>query len=313
MSEAKTIVVTGIGGRFGRLVVRALHRAGHTIIGIDARPIDDLPKDVEHLRVDLRSKRAVDVFRRRDVGALIHLGLLHGLRSGQASKQHEWNVAGTARLLEMCLEQSVRKVILLSSASLYGPRADNDQFLREDAPLLAAADFPAVRDLVAVDMSAQSFFWRARGSDVDTVILRPVHILGSVRNAPSNYLRLERIPVLMGFDPMVQVIHELDVVDVMIRALEPGVHGIFNVAGPAEVPLSRVVAETGAPTLTIPYSAMRLGLGALWRLRLTHYPVPELLHIRFSAMVDDSRAREELGYHPRRTLREAVQAALAAR
>ena len=74
------------------------------------------------------------------------------------------------------------------------------------APLVAE-----MRDLVEIDHMASSFFWKAR--EIDTVILRPVHILGGVRNAPSNYLRLSVVPTLLGFDPMVQMIHERDVAE----------------------------------------------------------------------------------------------------
>ena len=90
-------------------------------------------------------------------------------------------------------------------------------------------------------MLASSFFWKQQSCE--TVILRPVHILGGVRNAPSNYLRLPWVPTLLGFDPMVQVIHELDVVESIVRALTPGVRGIFNVVGPGEVPLSTILRE----------------------------------------------------------------------
>ena len=44
---------------------------------------------------------------------------------------------------------------------------------------------------------------------------------------------------------MVQVIHELDVVEAIVRALTPGVRGIFNVVGPGEVPLSTILRELG--------------------------------------------------------------------
>ena len=65
MAEAtKKIVVTGIAGVLGRLVAQRLHRMGtHHVVGIDRRPITRLPKDIEHLQVDLRSRRTREVFR----------------------------------------------------------------------------------------------------------------------------------------------------------------------------------------------------------------------------------------------------------
>lgn len=300
------IVVTGIAGRLGRLVVRRLHRDPDArVVGIDRRAFPGRPRDIEHVQVDLRSKKARDVFRAGDVRALVHLGVMHDPRRSGA-EHHSWNVQGTLRLLDACAAYGVPKVVVLSSANVYGPRPDNPQFLGEDAPLMAAQDFPAIRDLIEVDMIASSFFWKSR--ETETVILRPVHILGGVRNAPSNYLRLDPVPTLMGFDPMVQVIHELDVVESIVRALQPGARGIFNVTGPGEVPLSTILAELGRRTLPVPHPLARPLLSLLWRGRFTSFPVPELDHIRYVCMVDGSRAQRELGFKPRHSLQDTIRA-----
>lgn len=311
MSDVKQrVVITGIACRMGRLVARRLHRTDrYQLIGIDGRSVESLPKDIEHLKVDLRSKRAREVFRGGRIDALIHLGLRQDLR-GNRQAAHSWNVLGTTRLLEYCLEYGVRKVIVLSSADVYGPRPENQQFLSEDAPLLGALGTDTMRDLVEADMQATSFFWRAASQEVQTIVLRPVHILGSLHNPASNYLRLRRLPVLIGYDPMVQVIHELDVVEAICLALDASAHGVFNLAGPAELPLSALAAETGKPLLPVPAPLFRAGLAAAYRMRLTAFPAEELEHIRFVCMVDDERARRVLGYLPKRNLRECVDAAL---
>ena len=125
----------------------------------------------------------------------------------------------------------------------------------EESLLLGGAAFGGDGDLIEVDMLAQSFFWKH--PTTETVILRPVHIIGAVRNAPSNYLRLPVIPTLLGFDPMVQVMHHDDVVTAIERALQPGVRGIFNIAGPEPAPLSKVIALTGRPQMPIPHAPSR--------------------------------------------------------
>ncbi|MEK6606374.1 MAG: SDR family oxidoreductase [Myxococcota bacterium] len=305
--ERRKVVVTGVAGRLGRLVAKRLHReGGYRIVGLDRRPFSGLPKDMEYAQVDLRSKKARDVFRSGDVAALVHLGILHDPR--QTPDEHQqWNVVATGKLFEYCQSYGVPKVVVLSSANVYGPRPENPQFLGEESPLLAAQDFPEIRDLIELDMVAGSFFWRAR--EVETVILRPVHILGSVHNAASNYLRLPIVPTLLGFDPMVQVIHEEDVAEAIVCALRPGVRGIYNVVGPGEVPLSVLLRELGKPVLRVPHVVARPLMTALWRMKLTSYPVPELAHIRYVCMVDGRRARAELGFAPRRTLRETIRAA----
>jgi UDP-glucose 4-epimerase len=299
------IVITGIAGRLGRLLARRLHRDGRfQVIGIDRRPFHGRPKDIEHVQVDLRNKKARDVFRGGDVAALVHMGVMHNPRQSE-EEHHSWNIGGTSRILDACLRYEVPKVVVLSSANVYGPRPDNSQFLTEDAPLLGSQEFPEIRDLIEVDHLASNFLWKAR--DAETVILRPVHILGGVGNAPSNYLRLPVIPTLLGFDPMVQIVHELDLVEAIVCALKPGARGVYNVAGPGELPLSEILSELGKPVLRFPHPMARPLLATLWRFGATSFPVPELDFIRYVCMVDGARAREEIGYRPRFTLQQTIQ------
>ncbi len=302
----RKVVVTGIAGRFGQLVAKSLHRDDrYSVIGIDRRPLPGRPKDIEHHEVDLRSKKARDLFRQGDVAALVHLGMMHAPRA-KSEELYSWNVGGTAKLLEYCLAYRVPKVVVLSSANVYGPRPDNTQFLTEEAPLLAAQAFPAIRDLVEIDHMASSFFWKAR--DIDTVILRPVHILGKVKNAPSNYLRLERPPTLLGFDPMVQMIHERDAVEAIMCALEPQARGIYNITGPGEVPLSAALEELGRRPVHVPHPLAKPLWSVAWRLGMSSFPVQEFDFIRYVCMVDGSRAHKELDYRPRHSLRETIRA-----
>jgi UDP-glucose 4-epimerase len=302
----RKVVITGISGRLGRVVARALHHdARFTVVGLDRRPFPEKPKDVVHHQVDLRSKKAREVFRAGDIDALVHMGFMHHPRATPA-ELYSWNVSGTSRLLEYCHTYEIPKVVLLSSANVYGPRPENPQFLGEEAPLLAAQRFPAMRDLVEIDHLASTFFWKAR--EVETVILRPVHILGRVHNAPSNYLRLDPTPVLLGFDPMVQVIHELDIAEAVMCALAPGARGIYNIVGPGEVPLSVIIRELGRRTLPIPHPVAKPLYALAFRLGLSGYPVAEFDFIRYVCMVDGSRAEQELGFRARSTLRETIRA-----
>lgn len=302
--DTPAILVTGICGRLGRHLCRVLHRETR-VIGIDRRPFPDKPKDVEHHPVDLRRKKTRDILRSTNVVAVVHLGVLHDPRVS-AAVHHEWNVAGFQKLLEAVAQYGVKKLVVLSSANVYGPRPDNPQFLTEDSPLLGGAAFSEIRDLIEVDMLAQSFFWKH--PETETVVLRPAHILGAVRNAASNYLRLPIVPTLLGFDPMVQVIHEADVVDAIRHALAPGVRGVFNLAGPSPVPLSKLVKILGKSTLPIPFSLARASISRMFKMHLTSFPAPELDHIRYVCMVDDKRAREHMSYRPQRGLEETVRA-----
>jgi UDP-glucose 4-epimerase len=296
--------VTGICGRLGQRLARALHRETR-VEGLDRRAFPTRPKDIVHHQVDIRRKKTRDVFRGRPIRAVVHLGVLHDPRAS-SEEHHSWNVLAFGKILEYVEQYQVPKLVVLSSANVYGPRPGNAQFLTEEAPLLGGARFHEIRDLIEVDMLAQSFFWR--NPAVEAVVLRPVHILGSVHNAASNYLRREWVPTLAGFDPMVQVIHEDDVVDAIRLALAPGVRGIFNLAGPGALPLSRILEALDKPAVPVPHFLAKPFLRRMWNLRMTSFPAAEIDHIHYVCMVDDRRAREGLGYTPKRGLEETLLA-----
>ena len=79
----EVVICTGAAGNLGRLLVQELHRIHH-VVAVDRRPITGLPKDVTHLRTDVRWRAIEDVFRTRNVVAVVHLGLMHNPR-GEAT------------------------------------------------------------------------------------------------------------------------------------------------------------------------------------------------------------------------------------
>jgi len=300
----QVVVVTGISGNLGRTLTKLLHRT-QRIVGLDRRPFSGAPKDVELFQLDPRKKKAEDVFRIHDVKAVIHMGIMHDPRMS-SEEHHSFNVVGTTRVLDAVAKYGVKKVVVLSSANVYGPSPDNSNFLSEDAPLMAASRFSGVRDLIEVDMLAHGFFWRH--PDIETVILRPVHIVGpTIRNAPSNYLRLRYPWVLAGFDPMLQLIHQEDAARAMVEALRPGLKGVYNVVGPGEVPLSAVLRELGRTPIPVPHPLARPLLGTLFRYRLANFPPPELDHIQFLCMVDGSRWTADVGWVPGHSMKDTIR------
>jgi UDP-glucose 4-epimerase len=308
-SEANlgAVVITGICGRMGQLLARRLHRE-MPVIGIDRRRFEGKPDDIVHHQIDVRRRKTQDIFRVGGIRAVVHLGVMHNLRESDRT-HHSWNVVGFQKLLEYVSTYAVPKLVVMSSAMLYGPSPDNAHFLNEEAPLLGAQDFHQIRDLIDVDMLAQSFVWK--NPAVETVVLRPCHILGRVRNASSNYARMDRPITVMGFDPMLQVIHERDVVEAIALALQPGTRGIYNLRGPGELPLSRMWRILGRKPTPIPGPLIHTLLSGLWSSRATNFPKEELDHLRYICLVDDRRARKELGFTPRFNIEETVKAVYA--
>lgn len=299
-----TVLVTGISGNLGRALAKLLHTEAR-VVGVDRRPFAGRPKDIAHYQVDIRKAKVEEAFRRHRIEALIHLGIMHDPRMPR-SEAHSFNVIGTHKILDMCVRHGVRKVVVLSSANVYGPRPDNSNFLLEEAPLMAAERFSEMRDLIELDMYAQSFVWKH--PQVETVILRPVNIVGpTVRNAPSNYLRLARPITVLGFDPVVQLIHEEDVCRALALALRPALRGVFNVTGPGEVPLSSVLRELDRRPIAVPHPLVRPLVRRAFEAHLTGFPPEEVDHIQYLCVVDGSRFVREAGWSPSRTMRETIR------
>jgi UDP-glucose 4-epimerase len=304
----RLVAITGIAGNLGKALASLLHTETQ-IVGVDRRPFREKPKDLSHYQMDIRKRKLGEVFRRHRIGALIHLGIVHDPRI-PFSEAHSFNILGSRKVFDLCVQHGVKKVVVLSSANVYGPLPDNSNFLDEETPLMAADRYSDVRDLIEVDMYAQSFLWKH--PEIETVVLRPVHIVGpTVRNAASNYLRLERPVTVLGFDPMVQLIHVEDVCRAIALALRPGVRGVYNVSGPGEVPLSTILRELGRSTLPVPHFLVRGLLRRAFEARLISFPPEEVDHLQYLCAVDGSRAARDLGYAPRHSLRETIRSVLS--
>src|SRR5512140_772464 len=303
----RRVAITGIAGNLGKALARLLHTETR-LVGIDRRPFRERPKDVVHHQADIRKRKVEDVFRHQGIEGLIHLGIMHDPRM-PFSEAHSFNVVGTHRILDLCVRHGVKKVVVLSSANVYGPRPDNSNFLPEETPLMAAERFSEMRDLIELDMYAQSFMWR--DPEIETVIVRPVNIVGpTVKNAPSNYLRLERPLTVLGFDPMVQLIHEEDVARALALALRPGLRGVFNVTGPGEVPLSAIFRELGRSPIPIPHPLARPLVRRAFEARLSGFPPEEVDHIQYLCVVDGSRFAREAGWAPAFSLKDTIRSVL---
>ncbi len=289
--EAEGVLVTGACGRLGLQLVRRLHRI-EKVISIDRRPGTLLPADVVHHDIDIRRRKSRDIFRTSGVRAVVHLGIMHDPRRSSAER-HSWNVEVFSSILQYIRTYRIPKLVLMSTAAVYGPHPDNPQFITEDTTLMGGARDPELRDLIEVDMAAQSYFWR--NPQCETVILRPTHIVGTVRNGVMEYARIKRPLLAMGFDPMVQLVHELDLVTAIERALAPGVSGIFNVAGPGQLPLTRVVEDLDRSPLRLPSRVLRTVIGLSSQLRAVGLRQAQVDYLMYPCMVDTSRSRRKLG------------------
>jgi UDP-glucose 4-epimerase len=298
------VLITGIAGGQGRLLARRL-KGSWQVCGVDWVDWEGAPRGVDVHVVDLRKKKFEDVIRTELPAAIVHMGMVRHFRTS-GKVRHDVNVRGTKQLLDHCVNHGVQKLVVLSSSYVYGAFPENPYYMDEDAPLSASRSYPELRDLVEVDTLASAFLWRY--PHIRTCVLRPVNVLGYyVHSMIAGYLRQNRAPTVMGFDPMMQFIHEEDVSEAIALALEQGLQGVFNVVGPGEVPLHTAIRECGGRALSMPEFVMRPLFARLFKLGLIPYPPGAIDYLKFPITLDGSRFVEATNFHPRFGLEEIFQ------
>ncbi len=298
------VLITGISGGQGRLLTRRLLE-NYEVCGVDRVSWDGHPGDVEVHIVDLRKKRFEDVIRTEQPTVVVHMGFIRHFQVPERER-HDVNVRGTKQLLDHCVNHGVQSLVVLSSSYVYGAFPENPYFMDEDAPLSASRSYPEIRDLVEVDTLASSFLWRY--PQIRTCVLRPVNVLGYyVHSMIGRYLRETRVPTVMGFDPMMQFIHEEDISEAIALTLEHGLQGVFNVTGPGEVPLHTAIRETGGRALSMPELMMRPLFARAFRWGLIPYPAGAIDYLKYPITISGERFVEATNFRPLFSLEEIFQ------
>ena len=267
VSDIGTVAVTGLSTFIGRHTVeRLLLRAPKLrIVGIDWRRPYRFDERVHFHRVDLTEpvagSQVAEVLRRERVDALLHAAF-RTRPTADLETDHELETIGSLHVLNACAAAKIRRLVWASTTMTYGPWADNPNYLRETHPLRAHPDAHNVRNRAEAESLLEE--WRVRHPDTEVTVLRPCWIMGPTHfDAVSNYFSRPVVPKVMGFDPLLQFVHENDCLDAFERALLAPHPGVFNIVGTGVLPLSTILRIAGKRILPLPS-------GLLYR--LAYYP-----------------------------------------
>jgi UDP-glucose 4-epimerase len=283
------VLLPGASGVLGRKVAARLADAGHEVVGIDRRPWRNAP--IEFHEVDVRKRAAEDVFRKTRPQVVVHMATVTSLAvSGE--ERYQINLGGTRAVFEHSRAYGVEHCIFVGRHTFYGAGDESPLFHTEDEPPLALNRFPELADLVAADLYAGSALWRF--PELVTSVLRACYTLGpSGHGTLASFLRGRRVPMVVGFDPLFQFMHEDDLVSAIVLALEKRPRGVFNVAGPQPLPLSRVIVGVGRTPVPLPEFAVKAALG---RFGFPKMPPGALGHVKYPVVVDARAFREHTGF-----------------
>lgn len=307
MTARQKVFITGASGYWGsRLAARLLTRPNIHVIGLDTTPPKEHIQGLDFIQADIRSALLVDLLREERVDTVCHLAFVASDRRSETA--FDLNVMGTMKVFGAAAAASVKKIVLQSSTAVYGARIDNSAFLAEERPLDNNATHGTVRDLVEIEAFCNGF--RGQHPDITLTVLRFPSIVGPQADTPmTRFLSSQLTPVLLGFDPLMQVIHEDDAVEALAHAVEHDAGGVFNVAAEGVLPLSKLMALAGKfapPVFHLTaywgnplFGGLGIPIGRAWPLGLDY--------IRYPWVGDLAKMRHVLAFTPRYTAAETLR------
>ena len=313
------IAVVGATGNVGTSVVRALGADDQveSVAGIARRrPQGPQPK-VEWVAADAADDDLVPHLRGAD--AVIHLAwLIQPSRDPAALRRT--NVEGSRRVFDATAKAGVPALVYASSVGAYshGPK---DSAVDESWPTDGIPSSLYSMHKSEVERILDRF--EAEHPDVRVVRLRPGLIFKKeaateIRRffagplLPGSLLRPSLIPVVPRIERLrFQAVHADDVGQAYRLAATRDVRGAFNVAADPVLDSDTLGRALGARPVPVPARLMRGAAAATWRLRLQPTS-PGWIDLALGVpIMDTSRAREVLGWQPRRTSVQALEDLLA--
>ena len=309
-TRSRAIAITGAMTFLGRSLVQLLAEAddGARVIVVDLENPDTANARTTFYAVDLTQPgadaRLAEILQAERIDTLVHLAFLEAPTNAVAWA-HELESVGTMHVLRACHKHALAKLIVGGSSLVYGPHPDNPNYLGEDRPLRGMFNTPFVSDKIEVEEQVMRF--RQAHPKCTVTVLRLAALLGpSVRNHVVRWFSRTFVPTVLGYDPLIQFVHEVDALSALLLAIERDVPGTFNIASGGVLPLSTVIRLSGGFAFPLPYGALRRLGGLLWGAHLCEAPPAFAALLRHLCVVDTTRARQYLGFQPDFTTRDAV-------
>ena len=314
--DSRVVAITGACGFIGSELIRRLeedHRYS-LVLAFDIRkPSFPLSKTQFH-KIDLTLPGAdaeiASVLDREKADTFVHAAFLSN-PTHQSAWAHELENIGTIQALNACSEHRIARFVLWSLTACYGARATNPNFLRESADLRGHPGSRAITDRIEAEKEARRF--RKENPGTTVTVLRTANILGPrIRNFIGRFLSRPAAPVLMGWDPLMQLVHEDDVIDAFKIAVDgptgddAGFDGELNIVGEGVLPYTTILAMLGRIPLPMPHFVAYPMSRLLWMTQVFDAPPSFLEFLRYLCVADGDKARRVMGFEPRFDIKSII-------
>ncbi|WP_323745695.1 SDR family oxidoreductase [Arthrobacter gandavensis] len=301
--------MTGGNGFLGSAVVSRLAadpRVSH-VLSLDIRePVPERKVDgVEYALADINAPYLDTLLADQRIDTVVHLAaIVNPGRDTTREQEYQVDVIGSQNVLSACVRAGVKHVVISSSGAAYGYHADNAAWLTESHPLRGNDEFAYSRHKRLVEEELARL--RTGQPHLRQTIFRIGTILGErVRNQITALFDAPLLLRVAGSDSPFVFVWDQDVADAMAQAVVTGRTGIFNVAGDGALTVREIAALMGKRTATVPAPLLAAGLWAGQKLRLTVHGPEQLRFLRYRPVLDNTALKEEFGFAPSRTSREA--------
>ena len=310
---ALTGTASFLGGRLLRRLVA--ERGADAVLAVDIAPPPTTLQGVRHRMLDLTlpgaDRRLVELFREEDVDTVFHAAFFTTPRR-DTSYAHELESIGTLHLAAAAAAAGVRHLVLRSFTAVYGARGQNPSFLTEDKRPDSGSRLAWVRDKAEAEEHAFSFSRRYPGLGV--TVLRFATLLGpGVHSFYTRLLSKRAVAVLLGYDPLLQLLNPDDALEAAMLALAQGPSQVVNVVPRTPLTLLTALHLADKVTLPVPHPVAYPLAELWWGTGVGEAPAGFLDYARFPFVADGAKARRTLGFEPRYTSRQALEAFLTYR
>jgi UDP-glucose 4-epimerase len=304
----RRVLVTGLSTYWGGRLAQALESFDEVeaIIGVDSKePTRELDR-TEFVKVSNSHSLLNRIVRAADIDTVVDTRLTVNSVSVSPRLVHENNVIGTMNIVTACAgaDSPVKQFVFKSSAFYYGSEQDDPAFFREDMKRPHPPRTPLERDIVEAEAAVTELAEKRPG--LEATILRCSNVLGpDADTAFTRMFDLPLVPMVFGFDPRLQFVHEDDVVHALEHSVFNPTPGVFNLAADGVLALSEVASVLGKrPAPILPPWGAGLLAGPL---RSLGFKVPnEMLNLlRFGRGLDNRRLKAA-GFTYQYTSREAI-------
>ncbi len=288
------VLVTGGSGYLGSLTVDALVAGGsHTVVSVDRRPPDTANPGATHVTADLLEADLAGLMVTHRIDTVVHLAAVLEPPPGMSEDVlREVEVGGAERVLAACLQAGVDQLVVTSSGAAYGYRPVNRaRPLVESDPVPGHPRFAYSQHKAEVEALLAAA--RATHPELAQLVLRPGTILGERTDNRLTRLFTRRVvPGLRDTDVPFVLVHDLDVVEVIVRGVTGRVTGVVNLAGDGTLSLREIAVIEGHRYLALPAWLLAGVLRLLRPLGLVPYGPEQVDFLRYRPVLANDRLKE---------------------